>query len=282
MSTGNKHFLVDCGEGTQERLAKFGVSVLRINHIFISHLHGDHYLGLMGLLFTMHLLKRSAELHIYGQRGLEEIILTHLKYSESVLNYPLVFNELDAERSTKIYEDKTLEVTTIPLKHRIACSGFVFKEKPKQIRLNKEKLPKDISLVSIGKLKKGEDVFDENGNILYRNKDMTLPPRPSYSYAFCSDTCYDEGIIPYVQNVDLLYHEATFLEDRRRWAEITFHSTTHDAAKIADKANVKQLVIGHYSARYKDLGPFLDEAQEIFPNTILAKEGEIIDIGRQP
>ncbi len=273
---------MDCGEGTQERLAKFGTSVLRINHIFISHLHGDHYLGLMGMLFTMHLLKRSADLHVYGQRGLEEIILTHLKYSDSVLNYSLKFNELDPAESAKIYEDKTLEVTTIPLKHRIPCSGFVFREKPKQIRLNKDKLPKDLSLASIGKLKKGEDVTDEDGNILYKNKDLTLPPRASHAYAFCSDTCYDESIIPYVQNVDLLYHEATFLEEKRRWAELTFHSTTHDAARIAQKANVKQLAIGHYSARYKDLSPFLEEAQSIFPNTVLANEGEIIEIGDQP
>jgi len=282
LSTGNKHFLIDCGEGTQERLNQFNVSVLRINHIFISHLHGDHYLGLMGMLFTMHLLKRTADLHIYGQRGLEEIILTQLRYSESVLNYDIHFRELDPERSEKIMEDRTLEVTTIPLSHRIPCSGFIFREKTKQIRLNKEKLPTDISLTAIGQLKRGEDVTDANGKVIYKNKDLTLPHRKACSYAFCSDTRFDERIIPHVKNVDLLYHEATFLEEKRQWAELTFHSTTQDAAKIARQAGAGQLVIGHYSARYKDLTPFLEEAQQVFPNTILAKEGGIIEISDSP
>ncbi|TRX52439.1 ribonuclease Z [Fulvivirga sp. M361] len=278
LSTQNQHFLIDCGEGTQERLAKFGVSVLRVNHIFISHLHGDHYLGLMGILFTMHLLRRTADLYVYGQRGLEDIITTQLRYSNSVLNYNLHFRELDPATPQKIFENKTIEVTSFPLEHRIPCCGFLFKEKLKPVRLNKEKLPENLPLASIGQLLKGEDVTDEDGAIIYQNEDLTLPPKKSCSYAFCSDTRYTEKILPYIKNVDLLYHEATFLEEKRPWAETTFHSTTTDAATIAHKAEVNQLVIGHFSARYRDLSPFLEETKKVFSNTLLAYEGEEIKI----
>lgn len=274
----NNTFLIDCGEGTQLRLAKYKCKTQKIDYIFISHLHGDHYLGLMGLLFTMHLLKRDKDLHVYGPKGLAEIIILQLKYSDSTLNYDIKFHELTTSGKQLIMEDDTIEVFSFPLNHRIPCTGFVFKEKKKPIRLNKEKLPKDISLLQIGMLKRSEDVIDENGNLLYKNNDLTLPPRKSRSYAYCSDTKYDESIIDHIKGADLLYHEATFLEGKAIWAEKTFHSTTDQAGKIATAANVEKLLIGHYSARYNDLTPFLEETKKYFENTELAIEGETIEI----
>ena len=272
------NFLIDCGESTQTQLTRYKCKTIRINHIFISHLHGDHYLGLMGLIFTLHLLQRKDDLYIYGQRGLQEIITTQLKYSDTSLNYKIHFHELRTDKPELLFEDKYLTVESFPLNHRIACCGFIFKEKPKPLRLNKEKLPENLTLAQIGTLKKGEDVLSESGDLIYKNSDLTLPPRKSRSYAYCSDTKYDESIIPIIKGVDLLYHEATFLQEKAFWAEQTFHSTTEQAAGIAKAAKVKQLVIGHYSARYKDLTPFLEEAKSVFDNTYLATEGESIHI----
>ena len=226
----------------------------------------------------MHLMGRKADLHIYGQKGLEEIIVTQLKYSNTVLNYTIIFRELKPSLSETLFEDEWVEVKSFPLNHRIPCSGFVFREKPKPYRINKEKLPSNLSLTNIARLKKGEDIYDEHGNLVYKNEDLTLPPRKSRSYAYCSDTKYDEAIINYIKNVDLLYHEATFLLEKEQWAEQTFHSTTEQAARIALQAGVNQLIIGHFSARYKDLTPFLTEASHIFSNTFLATEGEAIDV----
>ncbi|MEJ2006056.1 MAG: ribonuclease Z [Cyclobacteriaceae bacterium] len=271
------HFLIDCGEASQIQMQRFRCKPLRINHIFISHLHGDHYLGLMGLVFTMHLLGRKKDLHIYGQKGLDEIITLQLKYSDTRLNYSIRFHQLDPENEELIFEDNILTVTSFPLTHRIPCCGFLFSEKPKLRRMNKEKLPEKINISEIQRLKEGKDVMDENGYVKYAYKEYTLPPRKSRSYAYCSDTAYEPGIIPHIRNADVLYHEATFLNERRQWAEKTFHSTTTQAAEIARKANVGKLLIGHYSARYKDLTEFLREASEIFPKTILATEGETIE-----
>ncbi len=271
-------FLVDCGESTQLQLAKYKCKTQKIDHIFISHLHGDHYLGLMGLLFTMHLLKREKELHIYGPKGLSEIITIQLKYSDSTLNYDIVFHELNNLEKQLIFEDSSVEVYCFPLNHRIPCTGFLFKEKLKPVRIDKDKMPANLSLLQIAMLKRGEDVSDEKGNLLYKNSDLTLPPKKSRSYAYCSDTKYDESIIEHIKDVDLLYHEATFLEGKAIWAEKTFHSTTDQAGKIATAANAGKLLIGHYSARYKDLSPFLEETQNYFPETELAIEGEVIDL----
>jgi ribonuclease Z len=278
LNIGNHHFLIDCGEGTQERLKTYKAKTLKINQIFISHLHGDHYLGLMGLIYTMHLLKRKDDLHIFGQRGLKEIIITQLKYSESRIHYRIHFHELNPEISETLFEDEILLIKSIPLTHRIACSGFLFQEKEKPVRINKAKLPQDISLQNIIRLKNGLDILDDDGNLIYKNTELTLPPRRSRSYAFCSDTKYDASIIPYIKNIDLLYHEATFLADKEEWANLTFHSTTTQAGLIAKSAEVGKLAIGHYSARYKDLSPFLNETQQIFKNTVLAIEGETIDV----
>jgi ribonuclease Z len=273
----NRHFLVDAGEGTQMQLMRFQLPYHKINHVFITHLHGDHCLGLTGLLYTMHLQRRTSELHIYSQRGLDEIILVQLKHSRSTLNYKILFHPVEPDQRLIIFEDEAVIVETIPLRHKINCTGFLFKEKTKPVRINKEKLPDNILIQQIIQLKTGADVLDDAGNVIYKNEELTLPPRRSCSYAYCSDTAYFEDIIPAVRGVDLLYHEATFMEEEMDKAIETMHSTAKQAATIALKAHVRTLMIGHFSARYHELGPLLEQAKSIFPNTVLAKEGESID-----
>ncbi len=270
---GNRHFLVDCGEGAQMQLMRYQANLHRINHIMISHLHGDHFLGLMGLIFTMHLLRRTNTLHLYGHKGLDEIITTQLKHSRSVPSFRLVFHQLQPGTRATVFEDDILSVETIPLAHKIACSGFLFREKPKPRRVDKDKLPDGLRLRQIANLKKGDDVLDADGNILYRNAELTLPPRRSRSYAYCSDTAYREEIIEQIRGVDILYHEATFGYDEEPKAIETQHSTAAQAATIASKAEVGKLLIGHFSARYKDLTSLMEEARAIFPGTELAIEG---------
>tara|TARA_B100000965_G_scaffold394336_2_gene406367 strand:- start:1770 stop:2615 length:846 start_codon:yes stop_codon:yes gene_type:complete len=269
-----KYYLVDCGEGTQLQLKRYKLRAQRINNIFISHLHGDHYLGLMGLLSTMHLMGRNKPLNLYGPRGLAEIITLQLRYSETIFNYDLKFIEVDASRSQVIHEDELICVHSIPLNHRIPCSGFLFEEKTKNRRIRREMLPDDMSVRNIIRLKKGEDIYAEDGTLLYKNKDMTLPPRQSFRYAYCSDTKYDESIIPIIEGADMLYHEATFLEEHLDRATSTYHSTAKEAATIAQKANVGKLLLGHFSARYKELEPLEAEAREVFAESYLAIEGE--------
>ncbi|MEJ7645638.1 MAG: ribonuclease Z [Chryseolinea sp.] len=270
----NRAFLVDCGEATQMQLMRLQVNFHRINHIFISHLHGDHYLGLMGLLYTMHLQKRVNNLHVYSHRGLDEIITTHLRYSRSALVYKIIFHRLEKGAREVIFEDEALTVETIPLSHKIRCSGFLFKEKSKPRRIDKTLLPSGLMLQQIGNLKKGDDVLDEAGNVIYRNSDLTLEPRKSRSYAYCSDTAFEKNLLQQIQDVDLLYHEATFLDADEAKAHETMHSTAREAASIAQLAGANTLLLGHFSARYKDLSPMLEEARSIFPNCKLALEGE--------
>lgn len=269
--------LIDCGEGTQTQLSRYKCKSLRINHIFISHLHGDHYLGLMGLLFTMHLLRRTTPLNIYGPKGLDQIITTQLKYSDSALNYQINFHTLSGQREL-LLDTNLLTVHSFPIYHRIPCVGFVIKEKTKPRRIIKETIPDDIKLEELANLKKGKDVLDREGKVKYANSKYTRPPRKSRSYAYCSDTKYDERIIEHIKGVDLLYHEATFLKEKELWAAETFHTTTAQAGKIASKANVGELLIGHFSARYKDLTVFLNETKTEFERTRLAIEGETISI----
>lgn len=268
-----EHFLIDCGEGTQNQMKHYGVKLLKINHIFISHLHGDHYLGLVGLISSMHLNGRTEKLDIYGPYGLMEIITIQLKYSETCLNYPINFHEIDPVSPAVIFENSEVTVSTIPLKHRIACTGFVFREKPFKMRINKALLPEGILLQEIADLKKGLDIFDKNGELKYKNESITLPARTHHSYAYCSDTIYDESIVPLIQGVDLLYHESTFGSELEERAKMTFHTTAKQAAQIAVLANVNKLIIGHFSSRYKQLDPLLEEAKTIFNNTELALEG---------
>ena len=269
----NRHFLIDCGEGAQIQLARLQISIHKIDHIFISHMHGDHYLGVIPLLFSMHLHKRSSELHLYSPPGLDEIITLHLKHSKSVLNYKIIFHPFTPTKIQMLFEDEALTVETIPLIHKLDCAGFLFKEKVKPRRINKEKLVDGMKLQQIASLKTGADVVDDNGNLLYRNDDFTLPPRPSLYYAYCSDTAWNESMITQIAGVDLLYHEATFMQADIDKAVETKHSTATQAAEIAKRAQVKKLVIGHFSARYKDLNMLLEEARAHFSNTELAIEG---------
>jgi len=278
LNIDHRLYLIDCGEGTQIQLTRFKIKFNKIDHIFITHLHGDHYLGLVGLLSSMHLHGRIKDLYLYGPPGLDEIITVQMRYSETFLNYKINFRELDTEKQEIIIETNTMTVETIPLQHRIKCCGFLFREKPKKRRVNKEMIPANILLQEIAALKNGEDIFDESGNLKYKNEEVTFPPRRSRSFAYCTDTIYTENFLPQIKGVDLLYHESTFLKDLALRAEETYHSTAADAATTALKAGVEKLIIGHFSSRYKDLQPLLNEAKEIFANTFLAIEGETFSI----
>ncbi|MEQ9296914.1 MAG: ribonuclease Z [Cyclobacteriaceae bacterium] len=270
----NQTFLVDCGEGTQIQAKKYGIRINKINHILISHLHGDHYYGLMGLLSTMHLYGRETGLRLYGPPGLSEIITLQLRYSETALSFDLDFHEITPGTSEVIFENLYLTVRTFPLNHRISCSGFVFQEKPKRRRINKAAMEEEIPPVHINALKDGKDVLDDEGHIRYSNELYTLPPRRSYSYAYCSDTKYDESILEYITGINLLYHESTFTKEFEDRARDTFHSTAEQAAQMAHKAGVDKLILGHFSNRYKDLTPILMEAKLVFEQSALAIEGE--------
>ncbi len=274
----NKHFLIDSGEGVQMQLMRYQIPIHKIDHIFISHLHGDHYLGLMGLLFSMHLQKRVNDLHLHSQKGLDEIILLQLKYSKSSLNYRIIFHAFDAAQIQLLHEDDVLTVHTIPLLHKLPCAGFLFREKTKQKKINKEKLKEGMLLQHIAQLKTGVDVLDDMGNLLYRNNEYTLAAQRSLSYAFCSDTAWNENMIEQIRAVDLLYHEATFMEEEKDKARETQHSTSAEAATMAKQCATKKLLIGHFSARYRELEPMLAEAREIFSNTELAIEGNTFEL----
>jgi ribonuclease Z len=273
-----RFFLIDCGEGTQMQIQRYKIRMSRINHIFISHLHGDHYLGLMGLISTMHLQGRTAELHVFGPKELLEITELQLQYSQTDLRYPFIFHAVDTTVKKIIFEDDTLTVSSVPMNHRINCSGFLFMEKEGLRKLIPEKLMQyQIPISFYGDLKKGADYKDESGAVI-PNHELTIPPSHARSYAYCSDTLYDETVCSYIKGVDMLYHESTFSEDMRERAAETFHSTASQAATIAKLSGVKSLLIGHFSARYKDVNPLLAEAKEIFPSTALALEGEKFSI----
>lgn len=274
----NKFFLIDCGEGAQMRLKQFGFSLIKIEHVFISHLHGDHYLGLMGFIFSQHLLKREKELHIYGPRGLDGLITLQLRLSNSVTIFPLIFHTLNTEKRELIFENSKLTVESLPVSHKIPTLGFIFKEKDKPRRIDKSKLPSGIKLQEIVLLKEGKDILDDSGKIVYQNKDLTLAARKSRSYAYLADTAYNENLADEIFDVDLLYHEATFIEEDADKALPTMHSTAKQAASIAQKANAGKLLLGHFSARYKELDQILNEAQSIFKNVELALEGSTFDI----
>lgn len=271
-------FLIDCGEGCQLQLRKFDVSIHKINHIFISHLHGDHYLGLAGLLFTMHLLRREHDLHVYSFRGLEEILLAQFKHARSTLNFKLTVHPLNDDRPTLLFEDDHVRAQSFPLRHKIPTCGFLFQEKPRPRSLDKSKPLGHVPIEYMARLKKGEDIRNEQGAILFRSDDYTLPPPRSRSYAYCSDTEPSESIIPVITGADLVYHEATFKEEDKQKARETKHSTTREAADVARKAKARKLLIGHFSARYRDHDLLLKEAIEVFPETALALEGETFEI----
>lgn len=265
--------MIDCGEGTQMQLLRYRIKHRNISQIFISHLHGDHYLGLIGLISSMHLVKRSDDLWIYGPRELAEVIRLNLKVSQTQLNYKLHFVEIPNKGGEIIYEDPSLTVETIAMNHRIQCTGFLFREKPKKRKVLAAKLPQESDWKIARTLKNGENVFDDEGNLLYGFEEYTYIPK-SYSFAHCSDTLSTKEILPQINGVDLLYHEATFLHEDLDKAVETFHSTARQAAEIANQAKVNKLIIGHFSSRYRDLVPLLEEARTVFENTVLAVEGE--------
>lgn len=273
----NRLFLIDCGEGTQVQLRKNKVKFSKINHIFISHLHGDHFFGLVGLVSTFTLLNRTADLHIYGPKGIKEIITLQLKLSNSWTGYNLYFHELISTESEIIFEDEKVIVKTIPLKHRVYTNGFLFQEKIGDRKLDRNAvLNHNIETCYYQKIKSGKDIEMEDGTII-PNEKLTLDPMPPKSYAFCSDTIYDESIIPIIENTDILYHESTFLETEAHLSEKTMHTTAKQAATIALKANVKQLIMGHYSTRYASIELFKQEAETIFPSILLADDGKTFE-----
>lgn len=274
-----RHFLIDCGEGTQVQLRKAKAKFSKINHIFISHLHGDHCFGLPGLIASFRLLGRETPLHIYGPQGIKEMLETIFRITETYRGFELIYHELNKNYSEKIYEDSRVEVFTIPLHHRIYCNGYLFREKPKERHLNMAEISKypEIETCDYQNIKNGRDFKLSDGYVL-KNEKLTTPPSKSISYAFCSDTRYLEEIIPIIENVDVLYHESTFLHNLKEMADYTGHATALEAAKIAKAAHVKKLILGHFSNRYTDLNVFLEEAKTIFPESYLPKALETIKL----
>ena len=272
------HFLIDCGEGTQMQLRKYKVRVSKISHVFISHLHGDHYYGLPGLISSFNLLDRKKPLTIFGPKGLKEILDIIIKNSQTMLKFDLVVHELEKETAQIIFDNDCISVETIPLDHRIYTNGFLFREKIKKRNLNMEAIKNypEIKICDYQNLKNGRDYITEKGERI-PNSELTFAPKNPFSYAFCSDTALRPEIIPQLKNIDLLYHESTFLEEHKQLAFMTKHSTAQEAAKIAKDAQVGQLVLGHYSNRYSNKQLFLDEAKQIFPNTHLSHEGKLFE-----
>ena len=252
LEINNSHFLIDCGEGTQRQMRKYKVGFSKINHIFISHLHGDHFFGLVGLLSTYGILSREKELHIYGPKGIKKVTLLQLKISQSHAQYPLIFHELTSKESELIFEDDKVSVRTIPLNHRVYTNGYLFteKERPRKLHMQNISNYEEIDKADYLNIKAGKDVILSSGEMI-PNSELTLPQDKNLSFAFCSDTKYKPDIIPIIKNVDLLYHEATFLSDREDLAKKTKHATSKQAAQIAKDAEVGQLIIGHYSGRFK-------------------------------
>lgn len=273
-------FLIDCGEGTQVQLRKAKARFSKINNIFISHLHGDHCFGLPGLIASFRLLGRDMPLNVYGPKGIKEMMETIFRLTETHRGFEVIYHELSSKTSEKIYEDNRVEVYTIPLDHRIYCNGYLFKEKPKERHLNMQQVSKypEIETCDYHNLKLGKDFILNDGYIL-KNETLTSEPSKSVTYAFCSDTRYLESVIPIIEEADVLYHESTFLHDLKEMADYTGHTTALEAARIARKANVGKLILGHFSNRYGDLSVFTNEAREIFPNSFLPKALEAVKIG---
>ncbi len=277
LEINNHLFLIDCGEGTQVQLRKSKIKFSRVNHIFISHLHGDHFFGLPGLISTFRLLGRDKEMHIYGPKGIKEAITLLLKLGDSWTNYPLIFHELTSKESVRIYEDDKVSVDTIPLNHRIYTNGFLFREKLGERTLNIKAAEKyKIDLSQYRNIKKGKDVTLDDGFTVL-NKLLTYDPPTPKSYAFCSDTAYKPDLIPQLTKVDVLYHESTFLETEAHLSAKTKHATAKEAATIARDAEVGTLILGHYSTRYKSIELFKEQAKEIFPEVLLADDGKVFE-----
>lgn len=274
----DKLYMIDCGEGTQVQMRNMRIKFSRLNHIFISHLHGDHCFGLPGLLSTLGMLGRTADLVIHAPKGIENYMRPMLDTFCKGMPYEVRFNQVDTHSHSLIMEDRSLSVYSIPLKHRIPTCGFLFAEKPKEAHIIREMTDfYQVSVKWMKEIKEGKDYITPEGEVI-PNCRLTRPAVAPKRYAYCSDTAYSPSIIPIIESVDLLYHEATFMETEKARAKETFHSTARQAAEIARKAGVKRLVIGHYSARYEELTALHKEAQEVFPDTILGNEGMVIPI----
>lgn len=273
----NRLFLIDCGEGTQVQLRKNKIKFSKINQIFISHLHGDHCYGLIGLVSTFMSLARVNDLHIYGPKGIKQIINLQLRLSNSWTSYKLIFHELTSTESELIFEDKKVIVRTIPLKHRVYTNGFLFQEKIGERKLDINEVQEyEIETCYYQNIKNGKDITLDDGRVI-PNEELSFDALPPKSYAFCSDTVYDESIVPLIKDVDVLYHESTFLDSEEHLSEKTMHCTAKQAAKIALKANVGKLVLGHFSTRYPSIELFKEEAQTLFQNVLLADDGKFFD-----
>jgi len=274
----DKQFMIDCGEGTQIRMRQMSLRTNRLGHIFISHLHGDHCFGLIGLISTFGMLNRTAELHIHAQADLEKLLQPQLNYFCSDLPFSVIFHTINPKKHELIYEDRSVSVYSIPLKHRVPCCGFLFEEKPRDRHIIREMIDfYQIPTWRIPKIKQGEDFVTEEGEII-TNDQLTTTSETPKRYAYCSDTAYSDKIIPIIEGVDCLYHEATFMDDELIRSKQTEHSTARQAATIALKANVKKLIIGHYSARYNNQNEILNEAKSVFQNTVLGEDMKTYDI----
>ena len=273
-----KLFMVDCGEGAQLQLRRSKLKFTRLNHIFISHLHGDHCFGLLGLISTFGLLGRTAALHIYAHEELQKLLAPHLEFFCKGMTYDVVFHAIDPTKAAIIYDDRSVSVSTIPLKHRIPTCGFLFQEKKTPNHIIRDMVDfYQIPVFELNRIKSGEDYVTPDG-VVVPNSRLTTPSAPARSYAYCSDTICLRNILPQIKGVDLLFHEGTFAQCDAARAKETFHTTAQQAAEIARDAEAKQLVIGHFSARYEDESVLLKEAQAVFPNTLLAKENLRITI----
>jgi ribonuclease Z len=271
-------YLIDCGEGTQMQLRKNRIRFGKINHIFISHLHGDHIFGLYGLLSTFSLMGRKVPLNLYAPENYHTILLSHLSDFDIHLNFEISFTPLSGKDPVMILDEKYITVTSFPLDHRVPAFGFLLREKPYDRNIIKEAIGKyEIPGVRIPAIKKGEDFITSEGTLI-KNEDITIPGREPLSYAYCSDTKYFKRLASFVRGVDLLYHEATFDKSMEELAHTTGHSTTSDAARTADSAGAKALIIGHFSARYRDIKPLVEEARSIFPHTFPAIDGQTYDL----
>ena len=271
LTIADRHFLIDCGEGTQVRLRQNNIGFGRVNHIMISHLHGDHFYGLVPLLSSLHLLDREDDMHIYAPEGAQEAVESLLKNTGGRLRFSLVFHDLNENAKAKIYDDDAVEVYSFPVEHGMPCFGFYFQEKERPRNMRKDKLQEySIPVAEIRQIKRGADWKDEEGNII-PNEELTLPPVPPLAYGFCTDTL-PLDLSKYFYGVDLLYHEATFKEEHLERAKKTRHSTASQAAKVAINCKARYLLLGHFSARYRELDELLEEARVVFPKAYLAEE----------
>jgi len=278
LNASGRFFLIDCGEGTQIQIRRQKIGFSKIQHIFISHLHGDHFYGLIGMISTFNLLGLKKDIHIYSPSQLKDIIQPQLDFLKAGLQFKIIFHPLNLKKTQQIYSDEKMEVTSFPLKHSIGTCGFLFKEVQKEANIKKECIEKyNIPIPKIREIKQGAG-FETSEGVFIPHEKLTTPPPPPRSYAFCSDTAFHPPIAEVIKDVDLLYHEATFTEELKEWAKNTLHSTAREAAEIAQMANAKKLILGHFSARYKTVAPFLEEARAVFPNTVTAEDGSSYEV----